>query len=906
MSTRFKLILPGAWQLIQDVKYEIYFLQVPVAWQQVAKSLSTKRANKGHSKYPSVPVSSLDSILAASFPQIIKTERGGWRGQGIPWLFATETPDLSDLSEFIKDWLREEFEWCLGEAEVNSALHKLKNDDWHWNEKPITNPLWKLPQSNYKTDFRFDVLPDYLAGEFLKNREISFGKDNQYRLRFYRTVSLDKGTQIISWPPHPVPLIKGDEQVGTAHISFVIRFTLQTVPWQHEPMIYHQLSIRRWLTDPIERLPYRGATVYIGDNHRWLDGSDQPFCLMRLAMKQAGRPAKWSKAISELLKINDSPLPDPNNLAKEPKHNWSDFRVEPTGVQAAISYDSRHRGEAPCLPGISPLDLASLDRAIQEQLPVCRVGEAVRVEVKRQDFWGLGKPRTPMLRPEITAPANFRQRENSPHTVLILWETEECRDTLIATILKLLSLSNSGETTTYMTPTGVQGEESIYTGEEGPLRIKTQHVEDLTQRLDFDNPAVEGKKNQQKRTHLMEERIRNIALSLPKPEELSGALIEIKPKQSFFPSECDPKLALRIGAMQAGYVNQHIHALTGSTKRKPDRDQNRAERAVSDLLRQFGILPAPLIDLKKDGIDPYLWLTCFHVVRRTRKTTANNKASSVVLMVRVNPVTGIVQVTTPSLFPKWELYPDALGYLITEKWDVDSYGDATMGEVSDEQQPSDIKREQQLLNKFVSDCLRDCLSTPIEQQKNSRVLFMAEAQNARRMLTWLQNPQLPANDLPKALDLTESQKNRLWLVRLRVAEDGEVPVGIVKGSPGSRSSIGGVFHWQNVCDGATGLYLSLRKLLTTEQHILRQSQSRLENGSKPAGNPKLLEIALVHHPGIEPDQLAGFIHHLRGRWPYFADDVSLPFPFPFATLAQEYAVSAFDVIESVDLEELED
>ncbi|MDF5720603.1 MAG: hypothetical protein PUP91_08975 [Rhizonema sp. PD37] len=56
-------------------------------------------------------------------------------------------------------------------------------------------------------------------------------------------------------------------------------------------------------------------------------------------------------------------------------------------------------------------------------------------------------------------------------------------------------------------------------------------------------------------------------------------------------------------------------------------------------------------------------------------------------------------------------------------------------------------------------------------------------------------------------------------MRLRVAADrGEVPVGIVKDSPGSRVSKGGVFCWQDVCDrGDTALYLSLRELSNTEQ-----------------------------------------------------------------------------------------
>ncbi|MDF5720604.1 MAG: DUF3962 domain-containing protein [Rhizonema sp. PD37] len=119
-------------------------------------------------------------------------------------------------------------------------------------------------------------------------------------------VRLDQGAELMSWPPSRVPLIKYNKQVGTADISFYIRFKLQTVPWRNEPIIYHQLSIRRWVTEPLKNLPYKGATTYIGDNRRWLDGLSQAFCFIPLDMKRPGREAKWHRAISELLRINDS------------------------------------------------------------------------------------------------------------------------------------------------------------------------------------------------------------------------------------------------------------------------------------------------------------------------------------------------------------------------------------------------------------------------------------------------------------------------------------------------------------------------------------------------------------------------------------------------------------------------
>jgi hypothetical protein len=920
----FNTILPGAWELTQDIQRDFFKLYVPNSWQQVAKSLAQQRARLQGKRYSSVPVYSLDPIIAASFPQIIQTMRNGWQRPGIPWIFATEpTNNLNDLPTFIKDWLREEFCGCLGEKDVESSLNRLDDNLWHWEDEPMSYSLLNQPE-NRSEDIRFQALPDYLAEEFLKNPVVCFvGEGNiEYHLTFYRVVNLKKGAELMSWPPHRIPLIKSKKQIGTADISFVIRFKLQTVPWRNHPIVYHQLSIRRWITEPLKRLPYRGATAYIGDNRRWLDGVRQPFCFISLLMKRAGGETRWPRAISELLLLNDSQLPIPDILVSNPTYNWSGFGENQRGMQAAIAYDSRYRGNQPCLPGVSPKDLASLDRAIQNRIhegfPIRRVGEVVKVKGNLGDFWNIKKsPQTPMLRPEIAVPATFRQRSHPLHTILIVWETPSCRDALITEICQLLSLSPQGDAQVYETPTGEQGEETIYEGELGALRIQTQFVEDLTQRLDIDNSSRSGNSRQQKRVPLIRERISRITSLLPPTKELTGALVEIKPKEYYFPPESDPKLAWRIGAMQARYANQHIHAVEKHTKK----DQERVKRAVLDLLRQFGILPAPLIKLEVDGIKPSTWLVCFFVLRRTRKTTANNTASTVVLMLRVNPLEGTVEVTTPDLLKEknaakeefWVSYPVGLSLLVYERWEPDSDWQEATSDTNNEQPLSEKKRkqkaEQQAINQFVIDCLCDCLNTPIGDKSSPRVLFMAESQNARQLLPWLQNPNLPANDLPDEFKrkMTQSQIDRLWMVRLRIAEKGEVPVGIVKGSPGSRTS--GAFYWQEVCDEKeNGLYLSARKPLNTEQgsSTLQKEQSRLDDGNKQAGNPRLLEIAVVHHPGIDRDKLAGFVHHLRDRWPYFADEVSLPFPFPFATLAKEYAVSAKDAVESEELEEFRD
>nr|WP_265273723.1 RNaseH domain-containing protein [Nostoc sp. KVJ3] len=438
--------------------------------------------------------------------------------------------------------------------------------------------------------------------------------------------------------------------------------------------------------------------------------------------------------------------------------------------------------------------------------------------------------------------------------------------------------------------------------------IKTQHVGDLTENLEIQNFSEAKKTYQQQRPALLVERINQITAFLPQTKELSGALIEIRRKPPI--SEADPKLAWRIGAMKTGYLNQHIHRITTQTdvEKLKKSGLEPVKRAVSDLLRQFGILPdTALIDSKKDGIDPDVWLTCFYVLRRTRKTNAENIPKTVVLTIRVNPITAKVELTTPDLFNKqgWVSYPVGLGHLSDEDWNPNSF-DESNEEVDDAQKRHEQTQEQRLINKFVAECLHECLNTPITDKNPPRVLFMAEAQNSRKMLNWLQNQNLLTNDPLETLKqhLSQEQINRLWVVRLRVADNGEVPVAIVKDSPGSRTS--GVYRWQGVCDdGERSLYLSVRKPLNTEQgtKILQQKQSRLDSGSRQAGKARILEIVLIHHPEIPGDKLARFVHSLRSRWPYFANDVVLPLPFPFAIKAKEYAVSTKDPVESSETDD---
>jgi len=872
---RINYILPGAWQLTEEAQTSIYAINVPTAWRQVARALTNRRSRAG---YRSIPVRSLNSLISTTFPQIICTNRRSWQGEPVPWIYATDQANIAELPFLVQGWFREEFGTT---DEVEAALSNLRNHDWQWSSR-IYSP----------DEIPYQAIPDYLARQ-LNGSTLAFGINRQYPLKFYRVNRFEDGAELMSFPPTDIPVGK-----GKVSVSFVIRLRLQTVPWRKEPLIYHALSLRRWIRSSLIQnengeFRYRGVTVYIGDNRRWLDGAEQPFSFVTLRMNRGEEPYWHPRTITELLR-DAGEIPEPQELASNPVYNWNQFNLRNRTVQAAIPVGDRLRRH-PCLPGVSPLDLARLDQAIAVCLPVERVGEGVRVQsVNRRSTRASNKKL--MLNPEIASPAASKILRSQP-TVLILWETEAIRDALIAELCRLLALAPTSES-------------NIYTGEYGCVQILTQDVGILGGLLDVGNFSTSAQIRRQRRIECLEKRSQLIANSVPRVEGLKGALVEIIEPPDI--PEADPKLAWRVGLAQAGYVNQHLHALeeveeedTGrKAKRARTANRERVKRTVVDLLRQWGILPNFLIQPEIDGVELSTWLTCLCILRRTRHTNTQYAPHTAAIVVRVNPVSGEVQATTPQLWgsQRWVSYPDVLQRLTTERWEPNSWFNESNNE---------SREEKALLTQFVAQCLQDCLNTPIADLKNPYVLFMAEAHNTRSKLDWLHNRELldlASGNLPDELKRhiqKQEERDRLWIVRLRTADDMEVPVYVAKNSEGSRTN--GVFEWQNVCDQSKRqIYLSISRLPSSAQFVLRRSESRLDSAKSPAGQVKLLEIAPIYHPGISGEQLAQFIHFLREQWLYFADAVALPLPFPFATKAKEYAVSVRDNAETLEAEAIEE
>ena len=486
--------------------------------------------------------------------------------------------------------------------------------------------------------------------------------------------------------------------------------------------------------------------------------------------------------------------------------------------------------------------------------------------------------RTPMVRAAAATPAVFNPDYTPLRRILVLYRNPRTADLLIGEIRRSLQLMPSGST-------------EIYRNSLGQVEVLRQYIEDDLWGY-FQGIRGSGKERQRQRIQAVEDLSDRIARSVPTAAGSGryGALVEI-PRQ---PREVDtdPKLAWRIGLARAGYVNQHLHDLVVTI---PDKDggeprvieeQDRAVHAVADLWRQLGVLKTPLLKTRRE-LDSLPWLVTAWSVRRTQKTTTSGQALNGLVCARTNPYSGVTEVTTPALLQQrgWVGYHEMAPIFIREKWDQ-----------SDQDDASATRMEQNAYTQFVFGALRNCLQTPLKSGELPRVLLAVEAHNVRHKLPWLQNKAITEGRLQtEFLRLfTAEESNRIWLVRLRTAEDEEVPVVVPPNERGGNPT--GLFRWLHLlAEHPVPLYLSIGRTPPSFSFPLKMGRSRTAEGSQEHRRSRPLELAVIHNPHVDPATVAHLVHQLRAAYPYYASDSRLPMPMPFVDLlVREYAVSSAD------------
>jgi len=646
----------GAWELTEAINQEIYSITPPQEYIDVAWQLARMR-----SRNSSPPVRSLNPLVVAAWNSTFHTVPGSW-SRGGTWLYTTQQPTaaaLENLGFLVREWLREEFNRSLGSDCVEDFLDRLRDIKWNYTDVPL-NFNRELPPD----EILYQAIPNYLARLFEANRQIQFTTEQQ-PLNFYRVATCGPGADLISFPPRAT----GDSNSRfPRYISFVIQIRLRTLQGRTAPLIYCGLGVRRWLTYPLwlannespNRVPGSGVTVYAGNRFRWLDGEEQELSIIPIKLYRGGEAPYLHRALPQLIRDTNY-LPSAVDIASNSlPGSWEG---NPEGMITAIAYHSR-LGKHPCKPGVAIKDIGTLNAHIAQHLPLISAGEIVPIPIiktRRTSPENREESNVVMHRPSVVSRSLFMSRFPL-ETLLILYIYPRTTDKLIEEIRAVLQLNREVEVFETETSLGMMRTVE-YASELGDLfriRIQTLDGRELVKLLNLedvnrilDSRAIEAAK----------ERIELFKRVLPQPVGRSGAILEIF-QPNFYPENGDPYQASKIALMQIGCVNQRIHPLEGDEEQ--DADESRVRNSVADLLSQAGVLPEQYFIKEDDSVPTRMWLTCCLVIRRTSTTTWLGLPSLVVVVVRVNPVAGEVEFTTPSLknqnrgnrgwVSSWEIY----------------------------------------------------------------------------------------------------------------------------------------------------------------------------------------------------------------------------------------------------------
>ncbi|MGB9632562.1 MAG: pPIWI_RE module domain-containing protein [Chloroflexaceae bacterium] len=730
----------------------------------------------------------------------------------------------------------------------------LRANDLQWREQTFDIGSWSTSKNNTATpkqDESFVLLPDLLAAQICRH-DVSFDLDTE-RLQFRRAPLRpgDKGAELVSWPPRQFL-----KERQPWYYSVVITLTVQTVPFQPFPVIYCDLGLRRWVSQPVKHLPAGEETsVFLLTSVPWIEGMPlstsfqaAPIRWERSSTNQSAGAYVWGSNLAPILNQlvpKRRSFPDPGTICADP--------VSALNLQgeshAALVYRNGMRPEHAIDPGIMTKVRRTLFEQIAdklqafvtvvEPLPKCYPTGKFRIAVNRSPFAenaGKGEERR----------AAIAQSIGDALPIEIYYQTKDVRDALITAIEEL-----PGVTIGDSFPITIKTSELHIT-------VDTRQLGDLGAPLDIP-PSGGGFRDRLQAA--IRARVGDISNQIPQTTGPVAAFIELQGKDDFRGAE-DPKHALRIGYAQRNRLTQFI------TVGGDERLDYRAKNGVLDMVRQLGVgfrLPQPqslgLERLRLAG----LWL-----IYRQRASSPGRVQQALPVLVYIDSENQQIKVYAPGL-SDWLSYPHALLELSKA---------AVNGTLRQFQRPRDA------INFIQSTIRREFSGT-------EDTLLFVHAQNARRAWSWLANSRITIDSIAFGEEQPQliSRWRGLRIIRVRDSDSHETP------------------EWYARSGAETGFMKGVSRIndrvfASTYGKPAQFRQARHGGGlDELAWNPAIVEltVAALQHDD-DPQAWAAYAHELRQALSHYDSATVLPLPLHLAKLVSEYAI-ALDPLDETDDEE---
>jgi pPIWI_RE module N-terminal domain/RNaseH domain of pPIWI_RE/MID domain of pPIWI_RE len=852
----------------EPLLHRFHAMQFPERWKRPLRELSCRN---GDTDQGYIPIRSLNAGIRAVVPDIISTAKKAPEEGARAWLYSSHPVDPAAIGVITGAWVRTAY----GKADVNrrlAALSGMPATDLTWTSQEIDLNAWQVGDKGPAEVFT--LLPDLLAAQLSRPGTECVLDETVLRFRRAPHTGDDKSrAEVMSWPP----LIHTDHRNRPWAYSFVVSFTVQTIPFHPKPVIHCDIGLRRWASERVYLPGGEETSVYLLSKVPWLEGVHQshafqvaPIKWVPLGKGEGGDGRRgmlaWGDAVAPLLDELSlrAPLPSPESLRDNP---LAALNIDGT-PSAAVVYRNAMGGKHGVGAGVTVNDR----RSILEWL-TAELGPYVRAT-------------QPLHRVAITRPRPRRAigpSANAPTAGLPAVEAQRARRLAIArTTGGVLSVDILYQSSAML--------RSLLDTMQGDLGLPKRTPDDATPPMRWETPELtviarswplgpagaplEIDTTGPRREYVgraIDARADEIC-RLFGGEAGTAALVELGGPDEYA-RDTDPKDAIRLGCARNGAVSQFITP-DGDDGDQDDGISHKAKHAWLDLVRrQLGVqMVPPRIVLPGVEMPHPVHYVGIWLVKQFSTAHRGGMQHQVPVMVKLSSDSLDILATAPGL-QGWLPYPQALRALA--QCDPFVIGRRDDGQVMH----------------FIKDAMENDV-LPLGD-----VLLLTEAQNLRSTWKYLANNQLDRDRL--TFGAAKPQPIRDWLglrhVRIRTVEGSETPecfaingdeygfsAGLWAADP-----MGRVF-------ASTGRKPSTFKQSAHVSKVRSYSTSKTSSGKRPnlhAWNHQLVEITVAAiQPGDTAWAWAALAHELRSAAPHHNEMTTLPLPLHLAMLMGEYVI----------------
>lgn len=836
---------------------DLFVMEFPEAWKLPLKQLEAEGSGRSLDE-STFPIRILNKALRAVIPDVVSVPAHAWKSGPQPWLFSESPVSERALFSVVREWIFTSF-YRSPEDRRLRVIRELSFKDLVWKKTRIELAAWTGGGGNSSL---FCVLPDFLAAQ-LSRSDVELSIHGQ-PLRF-RRVPVETGAELVSWPP----LVHSAYHDGKWPFSIMVRFTLQTLPFEKDPVVHCDVGVRRWAGEQVY-LPWgKETSAYVLADSPFLMGATLPRSFQVIPIgwdRKAGGP-NWSSWLAQLLdRLSiSSKLPSPRELCADPASYIDPQR----GHKVAIVYRNAMRSKHGVAPGLMPGDrhelLEQIASVLSPYLELTEELERVSYSTVRRATTSESEDEEESTGQDPIGKAALRAVCGLSPTVDLLYQTDKMRDAVIQSIAKDLGVTQE------IDPDDI-GTTGMWGGESEGIYVRYAPLGSVGDRLALDMSV----KDRVDRLHQAID-VRCDELQTKLSTGLgAAAIIEVAGKDAYEQDEdADPKPALRIGAARLGRVSQFV--VHPETDEEAARFDNRVDNTWKDIKRQLGFQASPP-DYRHiiPGLPQVVNYVAVWLIKQDRSSSRTKMAQWLPVLVHMASNTNRVQAIAPG-FKEWLPYSEALKALACAAPFEGRKGAASV---------EAIHFVQQIIEEDVSG-LGD-------------VLLLTCAQNLRYKWHWLTNTDLKMDEIRFADNqsaLPVSIYPGLRHVRVRTSDGSETPEyygqrgdshGLPKGL-WTMGTSGRVFASTQGKPGTMkGLSVRMSKLAPWTSALGRSQKAR---PGKYAWNPGLVELTVsAIQPGDRPSDWAALTHELRSAASHYDEATVYALPLHLAKLMAEYAL----------------